>query len=346
MLTALLEWYIDHGRALPWRTERDPYRVWLREIMLQQTTVAAVIPYFERFLARFPTVDVLAAADEADVLRLWEGLGYYSRARNLHRAAQRIMSDHDGEFPQDVAALQSLPGIGRYTAGAIASFAFEQPAAIVEANTLRLYCRLLGYADDPRSTAGQRALWAFAESLITSPGSPGTINQALMDLGATVCTPTEPSCEQCPVSRWCAAFAAGQQRDIPRPAKRIELTDVIEATVAVRHRGRYLLRRRPHGERWAGLWDFPRYAVTNHEPLSRTLVEQIREQTGIDIALGEQLAEFKHGVTRYRITLRCFHAERQSGRLRSDVELQWASPDEFAALALSMTGRKFARLLA
>ncbi|HUQ70212.1 MAG TPA: NUDIX domain-containing protein, partial [Planctomycetaceae bacterium] len=175
--------------------------------------------------------------------------------------------------------------------------------------------------------------------------SPAVINQALMDLGATVCTPNEPNCERCPVSQWCLAFAASKQRDIPRPAKRIELTDVIEATVAVRHRGRYLLRRRPHGERWAGLWDFPRYAVAEVEPLSRTLVAQILEQTGIGIALGEQLAEFKHGVTRYRITLRCFHAERQSGRLRGDVELQWASPDEFAALALSVTGRKFAKLL-
>jgi A/G-specific adenine glycosylase len=167
-LHALLDWYRNHGRDLPWRMERDPYRVWLREIMLQQTTVAAVIPYLERFLVRFPTVESLAATEEADVLRLWEGLGYYSRARNLHRAAQRIVSDHGGEFPHEVAALQTLPGIGRYTAGAIASFAFGQPAAIVEANTLRLYSRLLGYDGDPRSSAGQQTLWAFAESLISA----------------------------------------------------------------------------------------------------------------------------------------------------------------------------------
>jgi A/G-specific adenine glycosylase len=363
-LHALLDWYRNHGRDLPWRMERDPYRVWLREIMLQQTTVAAVIPYLERFLVRFPTVESLAATEEADVLRLWEGLGYYSRARNLHRAAQRIVSDHGGEFPHEVAALQTLPGIGRYTAGAIASFAFGQPAAIVEANTLRLYSRLLGYDGDPRSSAGQQTLWAFAESLISAsrerqrpelsgartpvadaPGSPAVVNQALMDLGATVCTPTDPDCEHCPVSRWCAAFATSQQHEIPRPAKRIELTDVVEATVAVRHRGEYLLRRRPPGERWAGLWDFPRFAVADHEPLSLTLVEQVREQTGIVIALGEQLAEFRHGVTRYRITLRCFHGERQSGRLRTDAELQWVAPDGFAGLALSVTGRKFARLL-
>jgi A/G-specific adenine glycosylase len=365
-LSALLAWYDDHGRDLPWKRDRDPYRVWLREIMLQQTTVAAVIPYFERFVARFPTVSVLAAAEEADVLRLWEGLGYYSRARNLHRAAQRIVSDHAGEFPRDVITLLALPGIGRYTAGAIASFAFEQPAAIVEANTLRLYCRLMGYADDPRSTAGQRALWAFAESLhqatrvasapgvflseektpvADAPGSPAVINQALMDLGATVCTPTQPGCERCPVTAWCAAFALKKQDHIPRPAKRVELTDVVEATIAVRHQGRYLLRRRPPGERWAGLWDFPRYSVVENEPLSRTLVEQVHKQTGIAIALGEQIAEFKHGVTRYRITLRCFHAERQSGRLRTDADLQWVPPDGFAELALSTTGRKFAKLL-
>lgn len=346
LLPTLLDWYRKHGRELPWRTERDPYRVWLREIMLQQTTVAAVIPYFERFLARFPTVDAIAAAEEADVLRLWEGLGYYSRARNLHRAARRIMADHGGDFPRDVATLQTLPGIGRYTAGAIASFAFEQPAAIVEANTLRLYCRVMGYEDDPRSTAGQRAMWAFADSLhVDASGSPATLNQALMDLGATVCTPTEPNCQRCPIGQWCAAYATGKQQDIPRPARRIELTDVVEATVAVQHRGRYLLRRRPHGERWAGLWDFPRYPVAEHEPLSRTLVDQVRAQTGIGITLGDQLAEFKHGVTRYRITLRCFHAERQAGRLRTDADLQWIAPEEFAELALSVTGRKFAKLL-
>ena len=175
LLAALARWSRSHRRDIPWRGERDPYRVWLREIMLQQTTVVAVIPYLKRFLERFPTVQSLAAAEETDVLRLWEGLGYYSRARNLHRAARRIVDEYDGRFPRDIATLQSLPGIGRYTAGAIASFAFDEPAPIIEANTLRLHTRLLGYNGDPRSTDGQRLLWEWAQKLVEcrakNPGS-------------------------------------------------------------------------------------------------------------------------------------------------------------------------------
>ncbi|RPI90021.1 MAG: A/G-specific adenine glycosylase, partial [Planctomycetaceae bacterium] len=186
--------------------------------MLQQTTVVAVVPYFQRFLARFPTVADLATADQHDVLQLWEGLGYYSRARNLHRAAQALVERHAGVFPRDAEQLQSLPGIGRYTAGAIASFAFDLPAPIVEANTLRLYCRLLGYEDDPRSATGQRLLWSFAEQVLP-PKNPGEINQALMELGATVCTPVAPGCEECPLAELCVARARGLQVKIPRPAE-------------------------------------------------------------------------------------------------------------------------------
>src|SRR5690606_10067608 len=187
-----------HGRELPWNDQRDAYRVWVSEIMLQQTTVTAVKPYYERFLARFPDVQALAAASEDEVLRLWEGLGYYSRGRNLRKAAQAIVADHAGRLPADAVELARLPGIGRYTAGAIASFAYGLPEPIVEANTLRLYCRLMGYEGDPRSTAGQRQLWSFAEKILPRK-SPGEFNQALMDLGATLCMPVNPNCEACPV---------------------------------------------------------------------------------------------------------------------------------------------------
>src|SRR5580704_2948280 len=163
---ALAAWYGRHARPLPWRNTNDPYRIWISEIMLQQTTVVAVVPYFERFLKRFPTLALLAAAKEEEVLRLWEGLGYYSRARNIHKTARRIVSEHDGGFPDSVEALRELPGIGRYTAGAIASFAFQRPAPILEANTLRLYSRLLGFRGDPRSAAGQKLLWDFATQIV------------------------------------------------------------------------------------------------------------------------------------------------------------------------------------
>ena len=312
--------------------------------MLQQTTVAAVVPYFERFLTRFPTVNDLAAADENDVLRLWEGLGYYSRARNLRKAAQVIVQEHDGVFPSEVDALQKLPGIGRYTAGAIASFAFDRRAPIVEANTLRLYCRLLGYADDPRSKAGQAELWSFAEAILPKT-QPGRLNQALMELGASVCSPKEPSCEHCPVHSHCRAFIEGIQTTIPLRATRPTITDVVEVSVAVRQGKKYLLRRRPPGERWAGLWDFVRFALDDSITSAR-VVAAVREYTSLKVELGPQLAELKHGVTRYRITLKCFTAEAVSGELRTDGEWQWVSSKNFGDYPLSVTGRKFAKLLA
>lgn len=342
MRRSLIRWYERHARDLPWRRTTDPYRIWLSEIMLQQTTVVAVVPYFERFLARFPSVHDLAAADENDVLRLWEGLGYYSRARNLRKAAQVIVHEHGGVFPSELDALQRLPGIGRYTAGAIASFAFDRRAPIVEANTLRLYCRLLGYEGDPRSKEGQERLWSFAEMILPKT-QPGRVNQALMELGATVCSPKEPDCEHCPIHAHCRSFAEGTQSTIPRPASRPAITEVSEISVAVRRGKKLLLRRRPQGERWAGLWDFVRFALDGSSPSE--IVSAVEEQTALKVDLGPQLAELKHSVTRYRITLRCFVARIDSGELRSDVEWSWVAPQDLDRYPLSVTARKFAKLL-
>ena len=328
--------------------------------MLQQTTVVAVVPYFERFLARFPTVRDLAESNESDVLRLWEGLGYYSRARNLRKAAEVIVREYGGVFPADVETLQKLPGIGRYTAGAIVSFAFDLRAPIVEANTLRLDCRLLGFGGDPRSKAGQQVLWSFAEAVLPKT-QPGRFNQALMELGATVCSPKAPNCEQCPVQAYCRAYLEGTQASIPRPATRPAITDIVEVSVAVRRGDQYLLRRCPAGERWAGLWDFLRFPldeivvvkkklVTKAAPREAHLHHQIvliaRDRSGLNIALAEHVAELKHSVTRYRITLKCFSATVVSGELLPTVEWLWVSPQDFGNYPLSVTGRKLAKLLA
>jgi len=314
--------------------------------MLQQTTVAAVVPYFERFMRRFPTVVKLAAAEEEEVLRHWEGLGYYSRARNIHRTARVVTTELGGRFPDDVSSLEKLPGIGRYTAGAIVSFAFDKPAPIVEANTLRLHCRLLGYDEDPRTAAGQNVLWDFAERILPRK-QPGRFNQAVMELGSQVCTPKEPACERCPLKSVCVAFANGTQAELPRPKKRQVLTDVTEATVAVHKDGRYLLYRRGENERWAGLWDFPRYQINGETgaALAAKLESQIQESTGISSAIGDRLVEFRHGVTRYRIRLLCYSAEYCEGRLKRGTELKWVRSEEFSAYPLSVTGRKFARHL-
>jgi A/G-specific adenine glycosylase len=348
----LLNWYAAHARDLPWRRTRDPYSIWISEIMLQQTTVTAVIPYYERFLATFPTVFALAGADEHDVLKLWEGLGYYSRARNLHRAARAIVNDHGGAFPEDVAGLEALPGIGRYTAGAIASFSRDVRAPIVEANTLRLYARLLGFAGDPRASVGQELLWEFAARLLPARDC-GRINQALMELGATVCTPVDPDCTACPLRRECLAFRDGTQDRIPAPKPRPAVTQVVEAAIAVRKQGRYLLRQRGPQERWAGLWDFPRFelstgdhAVQDSPPLRRRLVTELAGLTGLSAEIGELLTEIHHSVTRFRIRLLCFEATHRQGSIRSrESECRWVRPGEFGSVPLSVSGRRLARLL-
>lgn len=355
----LRAWYRKQARDLPWRRTGNPYFIWISEIMLQQTTVAAVVPYFDRFLQRFPDVESLAAAEQSEVLRLWEGLGYYSRARNIHKAAQFIVSELGGEFPQSVDGLVALPGIGRYTAGAIVSFAYDRPAPIVEANTLRLYSRLLGYDGDPRSTTGQRTLWAFAESLLPA-SKPGEFNQSLMELGSQVCTPNEPGCASCPLMTGCRAFAEGRQDEIPVAARKPEITPLIEVAVAIECDGRYLLRRNPDGQRWAGLWDFVRFPLDDVErlfpdaglrpqrslpaKLMAAICQRVDEQTGLDITPPRFLKEIRHSVTRYRIRLQCLHAEASTLPPATDT-LQAIAPSEFHTFPLSVTGRQLADLI-
>ncbi len=341
----LLTWFNKHARDLPWRRTRDPYAVWVSEIMLQQTQVLAVKPYFERFLAELPDVEALAAADEQFVLRLWEGLGYYRRARQMHTAAGVIAEEHGGVFPRDVETLQSLPGIGRYTAGAIASIAFDGRAPIVEANTQRLFSRLLAYRGDPTSTAGQKELWSLAENLLPAKET-GRFNQALMELGALVCTPKSPTCQQCPAMSLCPTFAQNLQDKIPAPKKRTQYEDIHEAAVIVRHRGKILLRRCASDERWAGLWDFPRVALesASNSEHREELRSKIEARIGLPIELGDLLTTLRHGVTRYRITLSCYAAKctrgsHQKPDLAHDT-LRWLRPKELNALPLSTTGRK------
>ncbi len=362
----LLAWYDRHQRQLPWRESRDPYRIWLSEIMLQQTTVAAVIPYFERFLARFPNLQILARADEADVLQLWEGLGYYSRARNIHRTAQLLVRQ-GGKFPSDPAELVKLPGIGRYTAGAIASFAFQQPAPIVEANTQRLYARLLAW-DQPLTTAvSQKILWNLAARLV-SPTRPGACNQALMDLGSQVCTPAAPRCEACPVQVHCRAYLQGCQHRLPLARQRVPPTPVTHLCIALRSGSRFLLHRYQPGERWAGLWDFPRWENNDipcdlfptrkknrpillpdaalHAPWLSAIEDDFSRRFQARITLQRHLVTFRHAVTRFAITLICFEATTSARSLKQGVSQQkWTSPADFPDHAFSTTGRRLANLL-
>ena len=361
--TAVLKWYDQHGRKLPWRESADPYRIWLSEVMLQQTTVAAGVPYFERFTARFPDVQSLAEADVDEVLRLWEGLGYYSRARNLHRASQAVVSEHAGQFPSEVEALQTLPGIGRYTAGAISSFAFDQPAAIVEANTERLYARLLALREDVRASASQKLLWQFAEELVPEKRA-GDFNQALMDIGSKLCRPMDPDCESCPLQKFCVAFQQGLQKEVPVRKPAVAITPISELAVVLMDRERFLLRRRTESERWAGMWDFARFEISAEESAALPLVQKRgrskslfspeglelpefavqKTQSQIGLKPGPVVAsmEFSYSVTRYKVQLICFacSAHRARGKLSDGV--QWFSLEELPELPLSMTGRRIA----
>lgn len=368
----LLQWYAVAGRRLPWRQSQDPYRIWLSEIMLQQTTVAAVIPYFQRFTAAWPNVAALAAAPLDEVLRLWEGLGYYSRARNLHRAAGLVVSEYGGQFPRDVKLLQQLPGVGRYTAGAIASFAFDLPAPIVEANTERLYARLLALQDDVRSASGQKQLWAFAEAIVSAE-RPGDFNQAVMDLGSQLCTPTNPACPACPVSGYCGAYRQGLQHELPRKPPRVAITAICElALIPTRvHRGQrqFLLRRREAGERWAGMWDAWReetrpevldglggehvsrrakagsrslFSAESYDAIPASTVERLQSQSGIRAGEVQAALQLTYSVTRFRVRLTAAVCGVQHVPRRLPEGWNWTAVDELAELPLSKTGRQIA----
>jgi A/G-specific adenine glycosylase len=345
----LLAWYAANARDLPWRRSRDPYRVWVSEIMLQQTVVATVIPYFERFLARFPTVTALAKAPEEDVLRLWEGLGYYRRARQLHRAADVVCAEHDGRFPRDAQAVRALPGIGRYTAGAILSIAFDQPQPILEANTIRLLARLIAYSGDTHSTAGQRLLWETAEQLLPRR-EVGRFNQALMELGSQVCTPREPRCDACPLAALCPTRRWQLADRIPAQRARPVIELVREAAVVVRRGDKVLIVRRQPGERWAGLWDFPRFALSSEAaaPLDEQLVAGVTDRAGVKVRPGELLTTIRHSVTRFRISLECYEAVHiaKASRAAGEPETRWVRPSDLGEFPLSTSARKLARLLA
>lgn len=346
--------------------------------MLQQTTVSAVVPYFERFMERFPDVKALAAADVEQVLKLWEGLGYYSRARNLHKAAQVLVSDFGGEFPADKDALRELPGVGPYTAAAIASFAFNLPAGILEANTIRLYSRLIELDIDPRGSKGQKTLWSFADWVVARKRA-GDFNQAVMDLGSQVCTPVDPPCPHCPLMASCKAYEAGRQQEIPLEKKKVAPTDVVEVSVAIQKGGQYLLRQRREDERWAGLWDFVRFeierrdeaeirmpdarsrsrstalpgqrglfdidALASRSLLPAAVAESIESQTGLSVDQYLPMKEIRHAVTRYRIRLLCMVCDTPTGRIKRGSGYRWCSAQELSELPLSTTGRQFADLL-
>ncbi len=345
-------WFDRHAKDFPWRGTRDAYAVWISEIMLQQTQVSTVRSYFTRFMEEFPTVEALAVAKEERVLRLWEGLGYYRRARQMHAAAKIIVAEFHGIFPGDSESAQRLPGVGRYTAGAILSIAYDRREPILEANTIRLFSRLLAYEGDADSTVGRETLWALAERIVPQK-SPGRFNQALMEIGREVCKSRNPDCDSCPLQPYCRARQLNKQNELPRRRPKKEITQCRETAVVVRRRGKILLVKREADERWAGLWDFPRaFDSLAHDaadaPSDETLMETIQKKFGLTVQFGGLVAEIRHSVTRFRITLECREAEFRSEtkNAASKAEMKWVRPSELEQYPLSSPARQLARRFA
>jgi len=344
---ALIAWFTAHKADLPWRRVRDPYRIWLSEIMLQQTQVATVSPYYERFLARFPTVEALAAAPLGDVLKLWEGLGYYSRARNLHRAAQRVVEQLGGAFPSTVEGLRALPGVGRYTAGAVASLAFDADAPVLDGNVIRVLARVCDVAEDVRAPRTQRALWALAETILPR-GRAAAWNEGLMELGRRICTPQSPDCPACPIRAHCDAYAKGVQNERPVRAPRPR-TPHFDVTAAVIRRadGRLLIAQRPADGMLGGLWEFPGGKREPGESLRACLRREIREELGVEIAVGAQIGAVKHGYTHFRITLYAFACTLVEGEPQAlgVADWAWVLPEELDRYPFPVTDQKIIAML-
>jgi A/G-specific adenine glycosylase len=323
---SLLQWYQVSGRDLPWRKTQDPYKIWISEIMLQQTQVKTVIPYFERWLQRFPTLTDLAAADLQTVLKAWEGLGYYARARNLHRSAIVLVEQFSGQFPETLEDALTLPGVGRTTAGGILSAAFNAPLAILDGNVKRVLARLVNLSVPPNRAMPQ--LWQISQSLV--PMDQGRdFNQALMDLGATVCIPRQPNCASCPWNSACKSYNLGIQNQRPMTESKAPLPHkIIGVAVIWSPKGDEILidRRKPEGL-LGGLWEFPGGKLESGETIPDCIQREIQEELGIVIAVEEKLMTIDHAYTHFKVTLNVHHCRYVSGEpqtLECD-EIKWVT---------------------
>jgi A/G-specific adenine glycosylase len=343
----LLAWYRRHRRDLPWRRTQDPYAIWVAEVMLQQTRVETVIDYYERFMARFPTLEALADASLDDVLKAWEGLGYYARARNLHKAARAVIYDHGGHLPPTPEALLLLPGIGHYTAAAIASIAFGHQAVALDGNLRRVLCRLFGIDDDPGRANTQRHLEELALSMLPL-GSAGDFNQALMDLGAMICTPTNPRCLICPLANSCRARQEGIQEQLPIRATRTHRPHRdVTAGVIWDDNGHLLITRRPPDGLLGGLWEFPGGKRRPGEALLACLHREIEEELGIEIDIGALLCTVEHGFTHFQMTLYAYECRWLAGipQCLGCTDLRWMTLDELDRFAFPVADQKIIAFL-
>ncbi|MCA9841457.1 MAG: A/G-specific adenine glycosylase [Cyanobacteria bacterium HKST-UBA03] len=348
---SLIAWFKANGRSLPWRETRQPYAVWLSEIMLQQTQVNTVVDYYHRFLARFPSIVSLADAPQADVLKQWEGLGYYSRARNLHKAAQLIRDQHHGVFPTQFDDIVALPGIGQSTAGAIATFALMQPRPILDGNVKRVLARLMAIDAPIQEATTAKTMWPLSARLLPDdPEAAWQFNQALMELGATCCTLKNPDCSRCPWQKTCQAYARNLQGELPVSVKRKPVPHH-DIGVAVlwkdETRQQCLIALRPQDGLLGGLWEFPGGKREADETLPACVAREIMEEIGIEIAVGAKLTEIKHAYTHFKVTLHVYDCLYVSGtpQPKASQALQWVTLDEMSAYAFPKANNRIIDLL-
>ena len=321
----LIEWYHRNRRDLPWRNTDDPYSIWVSEIMLQQTRVDTVIPYYHRFLGAFPTVFDLARADQQQVLKLWEGLGYYSRGRNLHYAAKHVAEKFNGKIPEEYDKIISLKGIGPYTAAAILSIAFQKKYAVVDGNVIRVIARYFGIEDDVRNNRTKNEVQQIADSLIPED-EPGDFNQAMMELGATVCKPQQPECDSCPLSVHCFAYNSAKTDKLPYKSKAKKVPHhQIAVGIIVNSDNKILIALRPEASMLGGLWEFPGGKKKKEETLRETVSRELKEELGVDVQVFEKFRELKHAYSHFKITLHAYWCKVTNGtpEPKSSQEIRW-----------------------
>jgi len=343
----LLDWYAANARRLPWRGHPDAYAVWVSEIMLQQTRVETVIPYFEHWMVRFPTIPALAKASQQEVLQTWEGLGYYSRARNLQQAAQKLVLEYGGALPQSRKELEKLPGIGRYTAGAIASMAFGQDEAALDGNIRRVLSRLFAMRLPARSPQGEKRLWGLAEENLPS-GRAGDFNQALMDLGTAICTPQRPACLICPLAELCQARAEGIQEELPVLEVKAPVPHIMVTAAIIQQDGKVLLARRPSHGLLGGMWEFPGGKQEPGEEMAEALKREIREELAAEIQVREPFGIYNHAYTHFKVTLYAFFCNLAGDACPTPLEaseIRWVTLPELADFPMGKIDRQIAHRL-
>jgi A/G-specific adenine glycosylase len=343
----LLDWYRHNARDLPWRRTRDPYAIWVAEIMLQQTRVETVLPYYRSWMRRFPEPRALAEASSDELMSAWEGLGYYRRAHLLQRAAKKILADHNGQIPRGLDDLRDLPGVGEYTAAAVGAIAFDQDVVALDGNLRRVLARMLDLDLDPRSPQGKARLVAYAESLLPV-GKASAFNQALMDLGATICLPRAPACADCPIAIHCKSFAEGTQMDRPVRRRRAPIPFVRRACAVLARGDEVLIRQRPEGGLLGGLWEFPGVDVGDDDELEEGLHQELKRALGVDVDIVSRIGIYRHTYTHFRVAAYAFqcNCDGCEPSALDEIPLRWVAVHHLEQNPMGKIDRRIANDLA